>query len=53
MGPFVPPRGRHLGDRHSPPHVQLSDGRSYLKIDFTKKWVFCLIRGVFEIGLLR
>ena len=31
----------------------LSDGRSYLKIDVTKKWVFCLIKGVFEIRLLR
>ena len=54
MGPFVLPLGGHLGGvRHSPPQVPLSDGRSYLKIDVTKKWVFCLIKGVFEIRLLR
>ena len=50
MGPFVPPGG---GGRHSLPQAPLSDGCIYLKIDITKNWVFCLIKGVFEIRLLR
>ena len=37
MGPFVPP----------------PDERMYLKNDVTKKWLFCLNKGVFEMGLLR
>ena len=39
MGPFVPPL--------------LSNECMYLKNDVTKKWLFCLIKGVFEMGLLR
>ena len=31
----------------------LSDECMYLKNDVTKKWLFCLIKGVFEMGLLR
>ena len=52
MGPLSPPGGT-FGGRHSPLQAPLSDGHSYLKIDITKKWVFCLIKGVFEIRLLR
>ena len=52
MGPFIPPGG-HLGGRHSPPQAPLSDERMYLKNDVTKKWLFCLNKGVFETGLLR
>ena len=40
------PSGRGV----SPP---LSDERMYLKNDVTKKWLFCLIKGVFETELLR
>ena len=36
-----------------PPQVLLSDEHMYLKNDVTKKWLFCLIKGVFEMGLLR
>ena len=31
----------------------LRDEHMYLKNDVTKKWLFCLIKGVFEMGLLR
>ena len=56
MGPFIPPQGTLLdicGGRHSPPQALLSDECMYLKNDVTKKWLFCLIKGVFEMGLLR
>ena len=52
MGPFIPPQG-HWGGRRSLLQVPLSDERMYLKNDITKKWLFCLIKGVFEMGLLR
>ena len=50
---FHPPRGDVWGGRHSPPQALLSDERMYLKNDVTKKWLFSLIKGVFEMGLLR
>ena len=53
MGPFIPPGGDIWGGRRSPPQAPLSDKRMYLKNDITKKWLFCLIKGVFETGLLR
>ena len=51
-GTFHPPLGGHLGGRHSLPQVLLLDERMYLKIDVTKKCLFCLNKGVFEMGLL-
>ena len=52
-GTFRPPQGDVCGGRHSPLQAPLSDERMYLKNDITKKWLFCLIKGVFEMGLLR
>ena len=40
------------GTSHPPPQVPLSEERMYLKNDVTKKWLFCLNKGVFEMGLL-
>ena len=45
MGPFVPPPGEE--------QAPLSDECSCLKIDVTKKCLFCLNKGVFETWLLR
>ena len=42
MGPFIPPGG-----------APLSDECMYLKNDISKKCLFCLNKGVFEMGLLR
>ena len=46
---LLPPlRGRGV----SLPQAPLSDKCIYLKVDITKKWLFCLNKGVFEIALL-